>query len=43
VVVPGDTLSAIARRYNVNVFTLGARNNIFNLNLIFPGQVLCIP
>jgi len=43
VVVPGDTLSAISRRYGVNLYTLAARNNIFNLNLIFVGQVLCIP
>lgn len=42
-VVRGDTLSAISRKYNVNLFTLGAKNNIFNLNLIFVGQVLCIP
>jgi len=42
-VVWGDTLSAIARRYNVNLYTLAARNNIYNLNLIFVGQVLCIP
>ena len=43
VVVPGDWLLAIARKYNVNVFDLGARNGIFNLNLIHPGQLLCIP
>jgi len=42
-VVPGDTLLRISRRFNVNVFTLAARNNIFNLNLIYVGQVLCIP
>lgn len=42
-VVPGDTLLRIARTYGVNVFTLAARNNIFNLNLIYVGQVLCIP
>ncbi len=42
-VVRGDTLLGISRRYGVNVFTLAARNNIFNLNLIYIGQVLCIP
>ena len=42
-VVPGDTLLRIARTYGVNVFTLASRNNIFNLNLIYVGQVLCIP
>lgn len=43
VVVAGDTLSAIARRYSVNVYALAAKNNIFNLNRIFVGQMLCIP
>jgi LysM repeat protein len=42
-VVFGDTLLAISRKYNVNVWTLAARNNIYNLNLIYVGQVLCIP
>ncbi|HLF26588.1 MAG TPA: LysM peptidoglycan-binding domain-containing protein [Anaerolineae bacterium] len=42
-VVRGDTLFGIARRYGVNIYTLAARNNIFNLNLIYVGQVLCIP
>ena len=41
-VVRGDTLLGIARRFGVNVFTLAARNSIFNLNLIYVGQVLCI-
>ena len=39
----GDTLLGIARRFGVDVFTLAARNRIYNLNLIFVGQVLCIP
>lgn len=39
----GDTLSAIARRYNVNLSTLAAANSIFNLDLIYAGQVLYIP
>lgn len=42
-VVPGDTLYAISRRYSVNLWTLAARNNIYNLNLIYVGQRLCIP
>jgi LysM repeat protein len=42
-VVPGDTLLGVSRKYNVNVWTLAARNNIYNLNLIYVGQVLCIP
>lgn len=43
VVVPGDTLYAISRKYGVNLWTLGAVNNIYNLNLIYVGQRLCIP
>jgi LysM repeat protein len=43
VVVAGDTLSAIARRYSVSLYTLAAKNNVFNLNRIFVGQALCIP
>ncbi|HKZ85304.1 MAG TPA: LysM peptidoglycan-binding domain-containing protein [Anaerolineae bacterium] len=39
----GDTLLRIARRFNVNVYTLAARNGIYDLNRIFVGQVLCIP
>lgn len=39
----GDTLLGIARRYGVDIYTLAARNNIYNLNLIFAGSVLCIP
>lgn len=43
VVRRGDTLSAIAWRYGSSVWAIAARNNIANPNLIFPGQVLCIP
>jgi len=39
----GDTLTAIAIRYGSNVWSIGTANSIVNLNLIFPGQVLCIP
>ncbi|MBN1262067.1 MAG: LysM peptidoglycan-binding domain-containing protein [Anaerolineae bacterium] len=39
----GQTLSGIAAWYGVNVWTLAAANHIYNLNLIYPGQVLCIP
>ncbi len=39
----GDTLTAIAIRYGTNIWAIGRVNTIFNLNLIFPGQVLCIP
>lgn len=39
----GDTLYAIARRYNISVNQLAAANNIRNVNLIHVGQVLIIP
>ena len=39
----GDTLSAIARKFNVTVAALVAENNLENPNLIRPGQVLKIP
>ncbi|HLF25759.1 MAG TPA: LysM peptidoglycan-binding domain-containing protein [Anaerolineae bacterium] len=39
----GDMLLGIARRYGVDVYTLAARNNIYNLNRIFAGSQLCIP
>jgi len=39
----GDTLIGIARRFGVDVFTLAAKNNVYNLNLIFAGHSLCIP
>ncbi|MBU5309222.1 LysM peptidoglycan-binding domain-containing protein [Ligilactobacillus saerimneri] len=36
----GDTLSGIAYRYGVNVYTLARNNRIRNVNLIYPGQRL---
>jgi LysM repeat protein len=42
VVKRGDTLSAIARRYNTTVSKLAADNGIKNPNLIYPGQVIKI-
>lgn len=38
----GDTLSSIASRYGVNVYTLAYKNRISNINLIYPGQKLNI-
>lgn len=38
----GDTLSSIASRYGVNVYTLAHKNRISNINLIYPGQKLNI-
>jgi len=39
----GDTLSAIAWRYNTNYWTLARVNGVRNVNLIFVNQQLCIP
>jgi LysM repeat protein len=39
----GDTLTAIAIRYGSSVWAIGRANSIYNLNLIYAGQVLCIP
>lgn len=43
IVQPGDTLSAIARRFGVSVQAIAAANNIVNPNLIFAGTTLVIP
>lgn len=42
-VQPGDTLSAIARRFNVTTALLAQINGIANPSRIFVGQVLTIP
>jgi len=39
----GETLTAIAVRYGTSVWAIGRANSIYNLNLIYAGQVLCIP
>lgn len=41
-VVWGDTLSALARRYNTTVTAIAKLNNIANVNRIYVGQVLYI-
>jgi len=43
IVRPGETLWRISRIYGSNPWAIGAANNIYNLNLIYPGQRLCIP
>ena len=43
VVKQGDTLSAIARKYNTTYQVLAEYNSISNPNLIYPGQVIKIP
>lgn len=42
-VVRGETLTLIGLRYGVSIWTIARANNILNLNLIYAGQVLCIP
>ena len=39
----GDTLSAIASRYNTTVAAIAAANSLKNVNFITVGQVLKIP
>jgi LysM repeat protein len=39
----GDTLADIAWAYGVSVWKLAEANCIGNINLIYPGQRLCIP
>ena len=43
VVQPGDTLTKIARQYNVSVQALMQANNLLNANYIQVGQTLVIP
>ncbi len=40
---PGDTLSAIARRYDTTVTALAAANGITNPNQIFAGATIVVP
>jgi LysM repeat protein len=42
-VVPGENLYRISLHYEVSMYAIAEANNILNLNLIFAGQVLCIP
>lgn len=42
-VLPGDTLSAIARYFGVDMWTIARANNILNLNHIYSGMPLRIP
>lgn len=43
VVVPGETLSEIARAHSTTTKNLAAANDIENIDLIWSGQVLLIP
>lgn len=39
----GDTLSSIAWRSGVNVWTIAHANGIYNINYVYAGQALWIP
>ncbi len=43
VVQRGDWLARIARSFGVNLYSLIQANNLYNPNIIYPGQVLVIP
>lgn len=40
---PGDTLFAIALRYNTSIYALSAVNGLYNPNFIYVGMVLHVP
>ncbi|MCK6624199.1 MAG: LysM peptidoglycan-binding domain-containing M23 family metallopeptidase [Anaerolineae bacterium] len=42
-VQPGDTLNAIARRFNLLPTEIALANRLSNVNLLFPGQQLVLP
>lgn len=42
-VQPGQTLYSISRYYGVSPWAIARANGIYNLNLIYAGQTLCIP
>jgi LysM repeat protein len=39
----GETLFSIGRLYGVNPWMIARANRLMNPNIIFAGQVLCIP
>lgn len=39
----GDTLNAIARRFNLSATDIALANSLSNLDLLFPGQQLILP
>jgi len=43
IVVPGDTLAQIAKRFNVTLDALARANNIVNTDLVFWGMTFVIP
>lgn len=43
VVQPRETLTAIGLRYGVSIWNIARVNRLYNLNILYVGQVLCIP
>jgi N-acetylmuramoyl-L-alanine amidase len=43
IVARGDTLKALAIRFNTNMDVLGSLNGLYNYNLIYEGQRLTVP
>ena len=43
VVQSGDTLFTIASRFNVSISELATINKVYDVNLLFVGQVLTLP
>ena len=39
----GDTMLRLGQYYNVSPWAIGQANGIYNLNIIYRGQTLCIP
>jgi len=42
-VQPGDSLFSISARFNVSISELATINKIYDVNAIYPGQVLILP
>jgi peptidoglycan-N-acetylglucosamine deacetylase len=42
-VVAGENLYRIGLKYGVSMYTIAGANGITNMNLIYVGDVLCIP
>lgn len=43
VVQPGDNLFRIGLRFNTSYLVLQRLNNIYNINVVYVGQVICLP
>ena len=39
----GDTMLSLGQWYGVSAWAIGQANGIYNLNIIYRGQTLCIP